>query len=235
MNLDEIKNMLETGEGDYYENIVLYIEALIENDQKDLAFEHLKEELEQAYIPSKTQSELERIFTEHYEAELTSKQVSIDEAKSALVNLDISNIVAYFYTINLRLLTKEVCFYLENSTDYVSISILLYNLIEQKVEIEFEVKKFNRVESFNTQNLEIVDTELLIKYHELFEKEFEKTPSFVKYCMDLLNYYFLVVFPFKMDYDFEIYEEIVKYVKKISNLSDEVNNVLFTEIIEYEG
>lgn len=234
MSSSDIKLKIDNNVGDYYVNVVAYIEALIEEGNRDIAFDVLKEELAQPYVPQNTLDKLEDIFDNHYVKEAISRQVTIEECREALKNLEIDTLVARFYTVNLRLLVDEIVFYLANCTDYISSSILLYTLIDQGVEIDFEISKFGKKERFNTIDLEIIDGELLKKYNDLFESEFAKTPSFVNYCMDLLNYYFLVSFPFKLDYDFELFTEIVNYVKLLSKTGDKEVNKDFREIIEYE-
>lgn len=234
MDIDKLKTKLDNEQGDYYENIVLYIKALIENGQSDEAFSLLKTEINQPYVPQKTLDALEKIFEEYYVAEVVTKQLSVEEAKEALKSLQIENIVPNFFTLNLRLLTEEIAYYLERTDDYVSASVLIYTLIDQQVDLEFKFTKFGRSDYFNSLNLKIVDEELLVKYNELFELKFAKEPSLVKYCTELLNYYLLVVFPFKMDTDFEIFDEIVNYVLKLSKDNTIKVNPDFLEIIEYD-
>lgn len=231
MDIKKIKHNLDNEIGDYYDNIVMYIKALIEEGNKDEAFELLKEELNQPYVPEKTLKELETIFDECYVAPSISKQLSVEEAREALKSLDIESVVANFFTLNLRLLAEEIEYYLAMSTDYVSMSILLYTLIDQGVAMDFTITKFGQTEQFNTSKLQIVDEEILVKYQELFELKFNKEPSFVKYCSDILNYYLLVTFPFKFDSDFDLFEQIINYVLKLTGQDVEVDED-FLQIIE---
>ncbi len=233
MELNKLKYNIDNEVGDYYENIVNYIYALIQNDQKDEAFLLLKEELNQPYVPAKTLDSLEEIFETYYVVEALSKQITIEEAKKALEEYDIENVVANFFTLNLRLLEDEIIDYLANCSDYVSSSILLYTLIDQKVAIDFEITKFGQTKVFSSLDLQIVDEEILLKYNELFELRFVKEPSFIKYCNEILNYYMLVTFPFKFDSDFDLFEEIVNYVFKTTGQNVVVNND-FLQIIEHD-
>lgn len=233
MELNKLKYNIDNEVGDYYENIVNYIYALIQNDQKDEAFLLLKEELNQPYVPAKTLDSLEEIFETYYVVEALSKQITIEEAKKALEEYDIENVVANFFTLNLRLLEDEIIDYLANCSDYVSSSILLYTLIDQKVAIDFEITKFGQTKVFSSLDLQIVDEEILLKYNELFELRFVKDPSFIKYCNEILNYYMLVTFPFKFDSDFDLFEEIVNYVFKTTGQNVVVNND-FLQIIEHD-
>ncbi len=234
MNLEKLKKNLDNEIGDYYKNIVLYIEALIEAGEKDEAFSLLKEELNQPYVPEDTLKKLEEIFDTHYVADAINKQITLEEAREGLKNLDIEHIVANFFTINLRLLHDEILEYLSKSNDYLSISILIYTLIDQNIVMEFEVTKFGLTSVFDTQKLKIVDEELLTKYNDLFSMKFIKEPSFIKYCNEILKYYLLVSFPFKLDNDFDLYDEVVNYVLRATGQKIDVNND-FLHIIEYDN
>ncbi len=233
MDIKTLKHNLDNEIGDYYENIVLYIEALIESGDKDLAFELLKEELNQPYVPEKTLKRLEEIFDEYYIVDVVNKQITLEEAREALENLEIEHLVASFFTINLRLLHDEIVTYLSKSSDYVSMSILLYTVIDQNIVMEFEISKFGLTETFDTQQLKIADEELLLKYNDLFSLQFVKEPSFIKYCNDILRYYLLVSFPFKLDNDFDLYEEVVNYVLRTTGQNVDVNKD-FLQIIEHD-
>lgn len=233
MNLEDIKKKLDNESDNYYENVVTYIEALISEGKKDEAFELLKEELAQPYIPQNTLSKLENIFETVFVAEVVSKQVSIEDAREGLLKLSIENIVQNMFTLNLRMLADEVLYYLENSDDYLSMSVLLYTLIDQGVNMNFTLTKFGVTNTYNTLDINIIDEETMIKYTELFEKEFEKNPGYVKYCIDILSFYYLVTFPFKVDNDFELYTEVVNYVKSVSGIEGLANHPSFIEIIEH--
>lgn len=219
----------------YYENIVKEIKELIAKEDHDKAFDLLKEELSQPYVPKEILRELENIFENVFVEEVVSKQVTLEEAKKALSTLSIENVVTNFFTLNLRMLTEEILYYLKNSDDYLSMSLLIYHLINQGINMNFTLTKFNLTNTFNTLDINMLDEELMVKYMDLFEKEFEKTPVYVKYCSDILNYYFLVTFPFKLDNDFELYSEVVNYVKNVSGIDTLKNNEEFINIIEYGG
>lgn len=228
------KNVGEKTEN-YYDSVITKIEELIASEKKDEAFDILKEELSQAYIPKETQQRLEEIFEQEFVQEVVEKQVSIEEARSGLLNLSIETIVQNFFTLNLRMLEKEILYYLENSEDYLSMSLLIYNLIDQGVTIDFTLTKFGITDSFNTMGVNIVDEDVMLMHAELYAREFEKNPVYAKYCVDILSYYFFVTFPFKLDNDFELYQEVVNYVKKVSGISTEENHKEFIKIIEYGG
>lgn len=233
MNLDDIKKKLENDNDNYYENVVLYIKALIAEGKKDEAFDLLKEEISQPYVPQATLKELEDIFDNVYVAEVVNKQISIEDAREGLLRLSIDNIVQNMFTLNLRMLADEIIFYLENSDDYLSMSMLLYTLIDQGVNMNFTLTKFGVTNTYNTLDINIIDEETMLKYSELFEKEFDKNPVYAKYCIDILSFYYLVTFPFKVDNDFELYSEVVNYVKKVSGIEELENHPSFIDIIEY--
>ncbi len=224
--------------GNYYDEIIQKIERLISEEKKDEAFDILKEELSQPYIPKEVMNKLENIFENVYVEEVVSKQITIEDAREGLLNLSIGHLVQNMFTLNLRMLSDEILYYLENSKEYLSMSMLLYTLINQGVNMNFNINKFGVANTFNTLNINIIDEELMIKYSELFEKEFEKEfekdPVYARYCVDILSYYFLVSFPFKFDVNFELYEEVVTYVKRISGISSEESHEEFLTVIEYE-
>ncbi len=70
------KNVGEKPEN-YYDSVITKIEELIANEKKDEAFDILKEELSQAYIPKETQQRLEEIFEQEFVQEVVEKQVII--------------------------------------------------------------------------------------------------------------------------------------------------------------
>lgn len=230
---DKVQEIDPIEEANYYDNILAEIKDLISRDLKDEAFVLVKEELSQPYVPQKVLAELEAIFEEVYVVDVVSKQLGVEEAREGLMNLSIEHMVPSFFTLNLRMLADEILHYLEKSDDYLSMSMLLYTLINQGVNMNFTLTKFGMTNTFNTLDINIVDEELLVKYTELFEKEFEKNPVYAKYCTDILNYYFLVTFPFKLDVNFELYSEVVNYVKKVSGLEAVQNSDEFLNIIEY--
>ncbi len=235
MNLKEVKFNLDNNIGNYYENIVEYIRLLIEDQRKDEAFEILKEEISQPYVPSETLKELEMIFDEVYVSDLAKKQISVEDVKEAFLNLKIENIVHEFHTINLRLLSNEIIYYIANSKDYISMSVLIYNLIDQQCSINLSISKFGYTKEINPITLDIVDEELLKKYEKLFENKFEKEPVYIKYCMDMLQYFLLVSFPFNLDKDFDLFDCIVTYVLNIVNQNSQENvSKEFINIIEYD-
>lgn len=234
MDLETIKYNLDNNIGNYYDNVVLYIKLLIDDDQKDKAFEVLKDEISQPYVPTKTMEELEDIFENVFVQEVLTKQVSIEEVRESLLSLKIDNIVHSIYTVNLRELSDEITFYLKNSDDYVSMSILVYTLIDQQVSIELNISKFGYNKSINPVGMQIVDEELIKKYDDLFTNYFEKEPVYVKYCMDILRYYLLVTYPFNLDRDFDLFDSIIIYVNNIVNEEKKEISEQFLEIVEYD-
>ncbi len=234
MDLETIKYNLDNNIGNYYDNVVLYIKLLIDDDQKDKAFEVLKDEISQPYVPTKTMEELEDIFENVFVQEVLTKQVSIEEVRESLLSLKIYNIVHSIYTVNLRELSDEITFYLKNSDDYVSMSILVYTLIDQQVSIELNISKFGYNKSINPVGMQIVDEELIKKYDDLFTNYFEKEPVYVKYCMDILRYYLLVTYPFNLDRDFDLFDSIIIYVNNIVNEEKKEISEQFLEIVEYD-
>ncbi|MFV0498657.1 MAG: hypothetical protein ACK5NF_01285 [Bacilli bacterium] len=219
----------------YYDEIILTIKKLINSEKRDEAFVILKDELSKPYIPKEAEKVFEQIFEDEFvnSKAVTLNQLSLEDARRGLCELNISNIVHNFYTLNLRLLSDDILFYFKNSDDYITMSMLIYNLISQGINLNFELTKFGVTKVYNTLDLSVLDEDLVSKYYELFENEFMKTPVYIKYCKDILNYYLLITFPFKFDIDFELFEEVVIYVKKISGISEFCNNVEFLKIIEY--
>ncbi len=234
MDLESVKYNLDNDIGNYYENVVIYIKLLIDADRKDEAFSILKDEISQPYVPSDTMEKLEEIFETVFVTEVISKQVSIEEVREALLGLQVDHLVHNLYTINMRELLDEITYFIANSDDYISISIIIYTLIDQAVSVRLDVNKFGFVKNINPVGMEIVDEDLIEKYEELFTNYFEKEPVYVKYCMDILRYYLLVTYPFKLDKDFDLFDCIIAYVENIVYDKKKEINKQFIEIVEYD-
>ncbi|MCD7892719.1 MAG: hypothetical protein LUG60_03365 [Erysipelotrichaceae bacterium] len=201
----------------YYDVISMYVTALKELQEFEEAIDILIEELSMPYIPY----EYENVFNAAYDQILLDKQearyevesknqiFSIEEIEQLLKNKSSNDELIYMaldqlQQLNIRLILPTIRDYLNDpKRDFFIKSLLLEILIDQQVDDEFEVEKFNQYYDINPVYMPLVLEQDAYQGIGLYlEKNIEdENPSLYQQCLDYLEYYLYSVYPN------EIYED----------------------------
>lgn len=201
----------------YYDVVSMYVTTLKELGDFDEAIDILVEELSMPYIPY----QYEILFNTAYDQVLLEKQeanwevesknqiFSIDEIEQILKNKECNEDLLYMaldqlQQLNIRLIIPTIRNYLKDpQKHFFAKSLLMEIMIEQQVDEDFEVEKFNRYYDFNPSYMPLI----LQQNHYIGILRYlqngleDDNPTLFEQCVDYLEYYLYAIYPQ------EIYED----------------------------
>lgn len=194
----------------YYDVVAQYVMSLKETEDFEEAINILIEELSMPYIPYEYESTFNAAYDEillakqeaHYTGE--KKQIlSSEEIEVILSKDDVNDDLLYMaldqlQQLNVRILLPCIRSYLENpKKPPFAKTLIMETLIEQQVDEELEVSKFNDYYTFNPAYSALVLEQMCYNGigKQLVRVLEDDNPSLLNQCLDYLEYYLYVIYP----------------------------------------
>lgn len=204
----------------YYDETLLKIKDLIQDNKIDLALSMIEEELRAPYLPKEFQDTITKIYAEYHKNnkyeindEICEEYLFLNKEKQliAVTYLDKKNLREYLDLINRYL----------SSDGFINAKVLLIDsLIKQ--EINEEIKMINdglEYEFIPKYLLPVEESDAFIVGKKQLEDKYLKEPSKLKMAMDLLYKELMLMLPINGDNEEGnlLSNKIIEYIEKAFN------------------